>query len=86
MFKFINQIFILLLSCSGSLARLAKISDHTKCISLKNQPCLARATLFDLNPKELHYNPFMVKIVYLIKALILLMIHLVEFVFQIKQM
>lgn len=75
----------MLLSFNGLLARYAKISDFTKCISLNSEPCLARAAPIDLNPKELHYHQFMVKIVDLIKALILLIIHLVELVFQIKQ-
>ena len=30
-----------------------------KCISLNNEPCLARLTLMDLNTYELHYHPFM---------------------------
>ena len=59
MFKFIKQAFMLLLSSSGSLARIAKFSDSTKCLSLNNKPCLARATLIDLNSNKLHYYPFM---------------------------
>ena len=33
---------------------MANTSDHTKCISLSNQPCMTLRTLIDLNPDE--YN------------------------------
>ena len=33
---------------------MANASDHTKCISLSNQPCMTLRTLIDLNPDE--YN------------------------------
>ena len=46
--------FIWLLSFSGSLTSMANVSSHTACISLNNQPCVARSTLIDLNPDE--YN------------------------------
>ena len=45
MFKFIKQHFIVLLSFSGLLARVAKVSDRTKCISLNNEPCSANLLL-----------------------------------------
>ena len=62
MFKFFKQAFIALLSFIGSLALVANVSDHTKCVSLKNEPCIARATLIDLNLEELHRYPFMVSL------------------------
>ena len=34
----------------------------TKCMSLKNEPCLARHTLIDLDPNKIHYYPFMVSL------------------------
>ena len=37
MFRLIKQVFILLISFSGSLA--------TNCVSSNNEPCLARPTL-----------------------------------------
>ena len=33
---------------------MINITVHAKCISLNNQPCMARDTLVDLNPDE--YN------------------------------
>ena len=36
MLKFVKQAFIVLLSFSRSLARIAKVSDCAKCIPLKN--------------------------------------------------
>ena len=38
LFKFTKQGLIVLLSFSGSLARIAKVSDRTKCILLNNEP------------------------------------------------
>ena len=42
------------MSFSGILA--------TKCVSLNNEPCLDRPTLFDLNSNEFHYYPFRVSL------------------------
>ena len=44
MFRIIKQVFIALLSFSGSLA--------TKYTSLNNQPCMTRPALIDLNPDK----------------------------------
>ena len=49
MLKFIKLALIALLSFRESLARVAKVSDRTKCISLNNDTYLARPTLIDLN-------------------------------------
>ena len=54
MFRSIKQVLIALLSFSGSLA--------AKCMFLNDEPCLARPTVIDLNPNELHYYPFMVSL------------------------
>ena len=37
------------LSFSGSLASMVNVSSLTTCISLNNQPCMARPTLLDLS-------------------------------------
>ena len=50
--------FSVLLSFSRSLAHAAKVSHSIKCISLNNDPCLARSTFTDLNSNELHYLHF----------------------------
>ena len=52
MFKFIKQTFTALLTFSESLA--------TKIISLNDEPCLVKPTLFNLNLNEVHYYRFMV--------------------------
>ena len=44
MLGLIKQVFIVLLSISSSLARAAKFSDETKCVSLYNKPCMLGAT------------------------------------------
>ena len=54
MFGLIKQVFITLLSFSGSLA--------IKCVSLNNEPCMIRPILIDLNPAELNYYPFMISL------------------------
>ena len=53
MFELINQVFIVLLSFSRTLA--------TKW-SLNNETCMTRATLIDLNPVELNYYSFMISL------------------------
>ena len=49
MHEFFKQVFIAFLNFNGSLTSMVNVSDHTKCISLGNQPCMARPTLIDLN-------------------------------------
>ena len=55
MLSLINQVFIVLLSFSSSLARAAKVSRRTKCLSLSDEPCVVRPTLINLNPAENKY-------------------------------
>ena len=62
MFSLIKQVFIVLLSFSSSLARVAKVSNQTKCLSLNGEPCIVRPTLVDLNPVELKYCSFKVSL------------------------
>ena len=66
MFEFIKQVFIILLSFSGSLASMASIFNFETCISLNNQPCMTRPTLIDLNSHEDNHvlcdYPFMVNL------------------------
>ena len=66
MFRLIKQIFIALLTFSGSLASTVYVSNHTKCISLYNQPCMTGLTIIDLNPdkcnEELCYYPLIVNL------------------------
>ena len=54
--------FIVLLSFSSSLARIAKVSDQTKFLSLNDEPCMVTPTLIDLNPVDLKYYPFMISL------------------------
>ena len=51
------SLFIVLLSCSESLAR-----NRTKCMFLNDEKCMVRSTLIDLNPVELKYYPFMISL------------------------
>ena len=54
MFELIKQVSIRLSSFSRSLA--------TKCVSLNNEPCMSIPFLFNLNPVELKYYPFMISL------------------------
>ena len=54
MINFTKLVFIVLLSFNISLA--------TKCLSLKDEPCMVRPTLIDLNPVELKYYPFTISL------------------------
>ena len=55
----IKKIFI------GLLTGIVSASNHTKCMSLRNQKCMIQPTL-NLYPneysQELHYYPFVVKL------------------------
>ena len=44
--------FIKLLSFSGSLTIIVNASNHTKCISSNNQPCMTQPSFINLNPNE----------------------------------
>ena len=59
MLSLVKQVFIVLLSFRESLARVAKVSDRTKCLSSNDEPCIVRPSCIDLNPAELKYYPFM---------------------------
>ena len=61
MFNLIKQVFIVSLNLSESLARVAKVSDQTKCLFLNDEPCMVRPSLINMNPVELKYYPFMIK-------------------------
>ena len=62
MFSFTEQVFIVLLSFSHSLAHIAKVSDQRKCLSLNGEPCMVRPTLINLNPVELKCYLFMISL------------------------
>ena len=69
MFTLIKQVFIALLSSSGSLTSMANVSNFRTCMSLNNQSCMTApcvTTLIDLNHEEynqgLRYYPFMVNL------------------------
>ena len=80
-----KQTLIEFLCFGGLLASIANVFDHTKSISLCNQPCVTRRTLIDLNRDEynqgLRYYPF----TFDLEVVKLLMIYPVENAFQTKQ-
>ena len=60
-----EQVLIILLSLSGSLASIVD-ADHVKCVSLNNQQYMVQPTLINLHPNEyvagLRYYPFAVNL------------------------
>ena len=48
MFNLIQQVFIVLLSFSESLARVAVVSDKAKCLSLNEEPSLINLNLVEV--------------------------------------
>ena len=79
MFGFMKKIFIGLLTVGGSWA-----SNSIKYVFLDNQPCLARPTLVDINSNESVYYPLLPVLISVVEVVILLMINMLEYVFQIK--
>ena len=59
MFGLIKKMFI------GLLSGIVSASNHTKCVSLRNQKCMIELTLINSYPskysQEFHYYPFSVK-------------------------
>ena len=62
MFSLTKQVFIVLLSFSDTLARVANVSDRTKCLFSNDELCMVRLTLIDPNTAELKYYPFMISL------------------------
>ena len=60
MFGLTKKIFI------GLFISIAKVSDHTKCVSLSNQKCMINPTLINSHPheysQEFPYCPFAIKL------------------------
>ena len=54
--------FIVLLSFSSSLTRVARVSERTKYLFLIDELCIVRPILIDWNPVELKYYPFMISL------------------------
>ena len=87
MFILIKQVFIAPLSFSGSLTSMANASNFTTYISLNNQQFMTKPSAIDLNQynQGLRYYPFMINLHGCNRSCNILMIHLVEFMFHIKQ-
>ena len=78
------KLFLIIISC------IVSASNHTKCISLRNQQCTTQATVINLHPNEytqgLRYFSFAVNLDRCTGSCkILLIIYLIEYVFQTKQ-
>ena len=73
MFRFTKRMFITLLSFGATFAR--------KCVSLNNQPYQLRPTLIDVKLLMIH---LLLVSICLMEVVILLMIHMLEYMFQIN--
>ena len=62
MLSLIKQEFVVLLSFSQSLARIAKVSNRTKYLVLNDVTYLVRPILIDMNPVELKYYTFIISL------------------------
>ena len=82
MFGLIKKVFIVL------LIGLTDASNHTKCISLSNQKYMIQPTLINLHPneysQEFHTIHFRLNQMDVLEVVIVLMINLRNYVFQIK--
>ena len=65
MFRLIKQVFMSLLSFSGTFASMANVSNITTVMSLNNHQYVTRRTLIDLNPGE--YNQGFRYLIFIVK-------------------
>ena len=84
---FIKELFIILvmvLYFEESFTDAKAVTGTIKCVSINNQQCMVRPMLIDLDLDELHYYPFIISMSRCDGSVILLKIHLLEYVFLIK--
>ena len=85
MFRFIEKMFIELLSAcaiDGSGKSLVSSFERpVKYVSLNNQPCKSRQLIVNINSDKTVFYLFIASVV---EAVTLLMLHMLEFAFQIK--
>ena len=84
---FIKELFIILvmvLYFDESFTDAKAVTGTIKCVSINNQQCMVRPMLIDLDLDELHYYPFIISMSRCDGSVILLKIHLLEYVFLIK--
>ena len=55
-----------------------------KCLSLNNRPCQGRPTLININ-SNVFFIHLLAVLINVVEVVILLMIHMLEYVFQMKQ-
>ena len=68
-------------SFGGSL--VSNFKRYIKGVSLNNRPCQARPTIVDRNSNETLFLHFLSMLINVVELVILLMIHMLENVFQI---
>ena len=79
MFKFVKQIFVSTLMFFGSLSSV----NPLECISMKNQECKVRPEIVNINSNNPIFYPFSIKKINVVAIVIMLVIHMQEFVFLI---
>ena len=76
-FSFVKKVFAL------GLTVLSNITNALECISMKDQECILRPEIININSNNPIFYPFSVKINKCSGIVITLMIHMQEFVFLI---
>ena len=58
--------------------------EPMKCVSLKNQPCKSRRSIVNINSDKALFYPLTVVLISVVEIVKLLLIHILEFLFQVK--
>ena len=88
MFGFIKKMFIGLLSTCTTVRLAESLAPNSevyiKCVSLNNQPCQGRATLVNINSDRTLFIHLLSLLISVVEVLVLLMIVMFHYVFQIR--
>ena len=79
MFRFMKQIFISTMMFFGGLSNV----NSLKCISIKNEECKVRPKIISINSNNPIFYPFSIRQINVVAFVIILIIHMQEFVFLI---
>ena len=89
MFRFIKKMYIGLLSISTfvnfSKSLHSNFKESIKYVTLNDHPCKARPTIVDINSNKTLFHPFTTSVNKCGELATLLMIHMLDFGFKIKQ-
>ena len=81
MFRFIKKVFFIGLTILSVFTN----ANSLKCISMSNQACKARTEIISVNSNNPIFYPFSIKQVNVVVIVIILMIHMLKYVFLMLQ-